>query len=610
VRRLLAGIAPSGSVAGSRRVQKQIKVQTQRMWLIMISMIGLCIWQWNFVWGAIASNIYMNGTIIVAFLATCVIAFWKIAALKKDVVAMHALKEMWDDVREDERSDGSDPFRKHYRVLQPGIVFQPPKILGHAYELVLNEIGRTGRLAISVNSMSTLMHKIDAKLADERSILNYMSGLLVFMGLIGAFLGLLKMVGSIGGILGGLSSAGGGGGGSNADAFNKLLTDLQAPLGGMATGFASSLFGLFGSLVVGLLGRFVNDAATSIKHEFEDWLATVVQIERTSRDAAPAAPAQPVAQPGVARAIVSVDPVFAQAVTMSIDRSNKALLRSAEALERLVAEQTRQGETMADLSGQMREVTTRQTDLQGQIGLIQSLGTALQEMRADIGRMEHVLDRRLVSGFTDIGRVTSQALGAQAALVEQLARQQVELSQTVSQALAAGPSPADPGLLRDVQVSIAEGFGSMSKVLDASNRAVAHGLMLVARQQANPEVKAGPSPQSEDMALLLRRLDERMGAGLTQLSRTVEDAFAAYAQTVVTRAAQPQMADPLMEAPVPHGAEPAISQPAISQPAISQPAPDALPDGDAAARIAYLKRFYEAARGAYREGTPPAAKRA
>ena len=103
-----------------------------------------------------------------------------------------------------------------------------------------------------------------------------MSGLLVFMGLIGTFIGLLHMVGSMGGIIGTLASSAGGAG--STDAFQQLLGALQEPLKGMASGFAASLFGLFSSLVVGLLARFAGQAAGVLKHEFESWLAGVVQI--------------------------------------------------------------------------------------------------------------------------------------------------------------------------------------------------------------------------------------------------------------------------------------------------------------------------------------------
>src|SRR6185437_6766532 len=97
-------------------------------------------------------------------------------------------------------------------------------------DLVTDELARTKKIRISVETMNTLVHKIGGTIDDEKSLLGYMSGLLVFMGL-------LHMVGSMGGIIGTLASSAGGSGGST-DAFQQLLGALQEPLKGMASGFA------------------------------------------------------------------------------------------------------------------------------------------------------------------------------------------------------------------------------------------------------------------------------------------------------------------------------------------------------------------------------------
>ncbi len=193
------------------------------MLLVMMLIFAMTAWQFQFLYDGVMANVYMNGAIIAAFLFACMFAFYNIHKLKREVVALYALREMWDDVRLGPKNAQTDPYWRHYRALKPGIVFEAPKILGHAFDLVVDEIGRTKTLRLGVETMTTLVHKIDQKLADERSFLGYMSGLLVFMGLIGAFIGLLKMVGSIGGIIGGLEGAAAGGG----DGFGKLLSDLQ-----------------------------------------------------------------------------------------------------------------------------------------------------------------------------------------------------------------------------------------------------------------------------------------------------------------------------------------------------------------------------------------------
>ena len=246
----------------------------------MIGLIGLIAivsaWQWDFIAEGVMAHVWTTGSILSAFAFSIVMAFIFVHKLKNEVIAFNALKEMWDDIRMGPVEQRADPLWRHYRCSRPGRVFKRPRLLGHAYDLVTDELARTKKIRISVETMNTLVHKIGGTIDDEKSLLGYMSGLLVFMGLIGTFIGLLHMVGSMGGIIGTLANSAGGAG--STDAFQQLLGALQEPLKGMASGFAASLFGLFSSLVVGLLARFAGQAAGVLKHEFESWLAGVVQI--------------------------------------------------------------------------------------------------------------------------------------------------------------------------------------------------------------------------------------------------------------------------------------------------------------------------------------------
>jgi hypothetical protein len=246
----------------------------------MIGLIGLIAlgsaWQWDFIAEGVMAHVYTTGSILSAFAFAIIMAFIFVFKLQNEVIAFNALKEMWDDIRIGPIEQVRDPLWRHYRCSRPGRLFKRPRLLGHAYDLVTEELARTKKIRISVETMNTLVHKIGQTIDDEKSLLGYMSGLLVFMGLIGTFIGLLHMVGSMGGIIGTLANSAGGAG--STDAFQQLLGALQEPLKGMASGFAASLFGLFSSLVVGLLARMAGQAAGVLKHEFEAWLAGVVQI--------------------------------------------------------------------------------------------------------------------------------------------------------------------------------------------------------------------------------------------------------------------------------------------------------------------------------------------
>jgi hypothetical protein len=262
-------------------MEKQI-AQIRNKMIAMIALILLVsAWQHEFIAEGVTAHVYVTGSILAAFAFAIVMAFIFVSKLKNEVIAFNALKEMWDDIRMGAVEQASDPLWRHYRCSRPGRVFRRPRLLGHAYDLVTEELARTKKIRISVETMNTLVHKISQTIDDEKSLLGYMSGLLVFMGLIGTFIGLLHMVGSMGGIIGSLAGSAEAAG---PDAFQKLLGALQEPLKGMASGFAASLFGLFSSLVVGLLNRMAGQAAGVLKHEFESWLAGVVQIGDQERE--------------------------------------------------------------------------------------------------------------------------------------------------------------------------------------------------------------------------------------------------------------------------------------------------------------------------------------
>ena len=257
-------------------MEKQIAYIRNKMIGLIAIIAIVSAWQWDFIHEGVMAHVWTTGSILSAFAFAIIMAFIFVHKLKNEVIAFNALKEMWDDIRMGQVEQKADPLWRHYRCSRPGRIFKRPRLLGHAYDLVTDELARTKKIRISVETMNTLVHKIGGTIDDEKSLLGYMSGLLVFMGLIGTFIGLLHMVGSMGGIIGTLASSAGGAG--STDAFQQLLGALQEPLKGMASGFAASLFGLFSSLVVGLLARFAGQAAGVLKHEFESWLAGVVQI--------------------------------------------------------------------------------------------------------------------------------------------------------------------------------------------------------------------------------------------------------------------------------------------------------------------------------------------
>lgn len=133
---------------------------------------------------------------------------------------------------------------------------------------------RGGRFTLSTVAMRTLLDGIWSRLDERRELSRYIIGLLVFLGLLGTFWGLLETVRSIGGVISGLSATGG----DVSNVFEDLKAGLQSPLSGMGTAFSSSLFGLAGSLVVGFLELQAGQAQNRFYNDLEEWLSGLTRL--------------------------------------------------------------------------------------------------------------------------------------------------------------------------------------------------------------------------------------------------------------------------------------------------------------------------------------------
>ena len=159
----------------------------------------------------------------------------------------------------------------NFRVADPGLAIERhPTLLAPMAAILGGE--RTGRMSISQQTMRHLLDSIATRLDEARDISRYMTGLLVFLGLLGTFWGLIETVGSVGKVIDGLKV-----GGDAGALFDTLKEGLAAPLGGMGISFSSSLFGLAGSLILGFLDLQSSQAQNRFYTDLEDWLATTVR---------------------------------------------------------------------------------------------------------------------------------------------------------------------------------------------------------------------------------------------------------------------------------------------------------------------------------------------
>lgn len=198
-------------------------------------------------------NPWLNGMIVGVLLAGILYVFWNLIRLKPEIDWIESFIE----------SEGRATTDREPRLLAP---------MAH----MLRE--QQGRISLSTMSMRLLLDGIAARLEETREISRYMIGLLVFLGLLGTFWGLLLTVQSVGEVIAGLDV----GEGNPAEGFDKLTSGLEKPLTGMGTAFSSSLFGLAGSLVLGFLELSATQAQNRFYNDLEEWLAGLTRLSSGS----------------------------------------------------------------------------------------------------------------------------------------------------------------------------------------------------------------------------------------------------------------------------------------------------------------------------------------
>jgi hypothetical protein len=147
---------------------------------------------------------------------------------------------------------------------------------------------RTGHLSLAAGSMRSLLDSVASRLEEQRETTRYLVGLLIFLGLLGTFWGLLQTVSSVGATIGTLDTNAG----ENTLLFDQLKEGLAGPLKGMGTAFSCSMFGLAGSLILGFLDLQAGHAQGRFYNELEDWLSGITELQPADAVGAAAMPPQ------------------------------------------------------------------------------------------------------------------------------------------------------------------------------------------------------------------------------------------------------------------------------------------------------------------------------
>ncbi|MCO6411674.1 MAG: flagellar motor protein MotA [Thiogranum sp.] len=222
------------------------------MWMLpFLALIGLAVVVlFDPLSEAFFSNPVFNGIIIVVFLAGIIVNFQQVYSLSSEAA--------WVD-----RQRSTRPRR--------GAARRTRMLL--ALENIAQQHGDQP-MRLSPLSLRAVLDSVRLRLDEARDVSRYTIGLLIFLGLLGTFWGLLQTVSAVGQMIAEVST----GGGENGVLFGSLLAGLEQPLAGMGTAFSSSLFGLAGSLILGFLDLQVGHAQNRFFNQLEEWLTGLTRL--------------------------------------------------------------------------------------------------------------------------------------------------------------------------------------------------------------------------------------------------------------------------------------------------------------------------------------------
>jgi len=341
------------------------------------------------------ANPYLNGFIMFVFAVGVVACFWQVAQLINSVRWIEAFA------------------RDHAEM--SGL--RAPRLLAPLAALLRT---RGARMQISSSSTRSILDSVATRIDEAREITRYIVNLLIFLGLLGTFYGLATTVPALVDTIRSLSPQEGEAG---SDVFGRLMSGLDAQLSGMGVAFGSSLLGLAGSLVVGLLELFAGHGQNRFYRELEEWLSTITRVGFSGEgDGGGDGSQVAVVLDHMTNQIEAMQQMFTQSdisrahvddklssLAVSIERltdrmagtarANDALVRMAEGQDRLVEILSEREGDSVDAESRMR---LRSIDVQ-LLRILEEISAGRQEtmaeLRTDIAALTTVLrNRRVKSG--------------------------------------------------------------------------------------------------------------------------------------------------------------------------------------------------------------------
>ena len=285
------------------------------MMLVVIALVALGAWvALPRVASLFLANPWLNGFIVLVFAIGVFACLWQVVQLSRSVA--------WIEGFAADRP-GHEPGAAP-RLLAPLATLLGP---------------RGARTRITATSARSILDSVAARIEEERDITRYIINLLVFLGLLGTFYGLAITVPAVVETIRSLAPTEGE---SSIAVFDRLMTGLEAQLGGMGTAFSTSLLGLAGSLVVGLLELFVGHGQNRFYRQLEEWMSSITRLGIAAGDGEGEGEGIGGTSTLVAmfeQMAEQIEAMQAMQARMAADRAqvDDRMMRLAEAVERLAA---------------------------------------------------------------------------------------------------------------------------------------------------------------------------------------------------------------------------------------------------------------------------------
>lgn len=318
-----------------------------RMTVFLVAVCALISVIFQPLYGAFLANPPLNGLIIGVLVLGIIYNFRQVILLYPEV--------SWIEGYRKTQSTLSQPN-------QPRLLSSMATLLGE----------KRDKLSLSTLSMRSILDGIYSRLDESRDLSRYTIGLLIFLGLLGTFWGLLETVSSIADVIAGLKVSGN----DISTVFNDLKKGLEAPLDGMGTAFSSSLFGLAGSLILGFLDLQAGQAQNRFYNDLEEWLS---EITRLSSGALSGDGEQAV--PVYVQALLEQTAESLENLQRTLTRGEESRISANTSLNMLV-------ETIESLTDHMRDEQALMSKLEGSQDELNKVLTRLADATTSGGAMD------------------------------------------------------------------------------------------------------------------------------------------------------------------------------------------------------------------------------